>query len=354
MRKRALSVILIVAMAAVLFSLMPPMVAYADTYTSQPDSAGLDTFLRNNLPTQNNGTSTLLAIGEQNNATDQVRRSLLKFDLSGIPANSKITSATLTLWVSTDLSSTATSLNIYRLKRAWDEGSATWAVYSTGNNWQTAGALGANDYDSTSDFTSTILAADYAADTALDIPLTPALVENIVNGTWPNNGWLLKTSTELNDGWNFYASDHTTAAYRPRLVIEYYDATATVNANNTQTALALTGTAGYNQTATSNAATATAAHLNGQTATAAAFTATADYVNTAISFFLTGVPPTATNTLTPTTTATATRTSTPGVYLSSKITYGSIASTTSAICLLFLIFAVGLTFLIWRFLPRTS
>ena len=34
------------------------------------------------------------------------------------------------------------------MKRDWVEAQVTWNIYSTGNSWQTAGATGANDYDS--------------------------------------------------------------------------------------------------------------------------------------------------------------------------------------------------------------
>ena len=71
-------------------------------------------------------------------------RSLIKFDLSSIPANATITSATLSLWTTGDLSDNDRTIRVYRLKTAFDESSATWNESASGVSWQSAGASGTN------------------------------------------------------------------------------------------------------------------------------------------------------------------------------------------------------------------
>ena len=60
----------------------------------------MDTYIDNGSATTDFGTEVSLRIGEGNGSTNDLNRSLIKFDLSSIPANATITSATLSLWTS--------------------------------------------------------------------------------------------------------------------------------------------------------------------------------------------------------------------------------------------------------------
>ena len=84
-------------------------------------------------------------VGESNNATDKVARSLIKFDLSSIPSNATITSATLSLWTDADFSDNDRTIRVYRLKVPFNESQATWNEASTGTSWQSPSASGTND-----------------------------------------------------------------------------------------------------------------------------------------------------------------------------------------------------------------
>ena len=187
------------------------------TYTSQPDDTiGIDAFIEADTPTTNYGNDSQFLVGKYA-STSQVYRGLIKFDFSSIPATALITSATLTLTIGYAYNNT--QVDVYRIKRAWVEGQATWNIYSTGNNWQVAGALGANDYDSTSIGNGTPSAAGVG--TALDISLTTSYVQELINGTMTNNGFLIKSSEASNSLNGFVSSSHATSLYRPKLVIEY-------------------------------------------------------------------------------------------------------------------------------------
>lgn len=186
------------------------------TLTIQPDAGdGLDTFILDNEPTTNYGTLNALYVG-QINANSNIPRSLIKFDLSNLPADAIISSTTLSLYFANDYSDNARTFRVYRLKRAWVEAETTWNIYSTGNDWQTAGGFGADDCEQT-DIGSRAFSATETLNEFKDFSLTPTTKAGLDLG----NGWLIKADTEVDDGYSFYSSDEATAANRPKLVIVY-------------------------------------------------------------------------------------------------------------------------------------
>jgi len=114
----------------------------------------------------------------------------------------------------------AITLRVYRLLRNWDESQATWNIYSTGNAWGAAGAGGATDIDST-ETGSVSVPANPSVGTVIAIPLSPDELVKLIHGSYTNYGWLLKMDSENNDKHNYASSSHATAAYRPKLVIQY-------------------------------------------------------------------------------------------------------------------------------------
>ena len=47
-------------------------------------------------------------------------------------------------------------------------------------------------------------------------------IKKFVDGTYTNNGWVIRTATETNDGYDFRSSDYPTdITQRPKLVIVY-------------------------------------------------------------------------------------------------------------------------------------
>lgn len=187
------------------------------TLTIQPAAAaGLDVFLHKHYPTNNYGALSVLVVGEDNTRVDYVTRTLIKFDLSGLPAAAIISSAVLSLWCVTDKSSNNRTFRVYRQKRAWVELQATWNVFSTGNNWQTAGGFGADDCEQV-DIGSRNFTSTEGLEAWKEFALTPTTKAGLDLG----NGWLIKADTESNDLYEFASSDEGVAAEHPKLVIEY-------------------------------------------------------------------------------------------------------------------------------------
>lgn len=195
------------------------------TITLQPNAAaGVDVYIRNGIYAGNNFGVANLLIGETN-ADTTTARVLIKFDLSSLPSDATIISATLSLYATSDLSDNARTFRVYRQKRAWVEGTqdnavnttgASWNEYSPGNSWQTAGGFGANDCEQT-DIGSRAFTATETLSQFKDFTLTPTTKSALDLG----NGWLVKADTEANDAYGFPSSDNATAANRPKLVIVY-------------------------------------------------------------------------------------------------------------------------------------
>lgn len=189
------------------------------TFSSQLPSD--DTWIRDGNPTQNRGTDPNISVGEWNAGAD-VRRGLVQFDFSSIPAEATITSAVLSIWVAGDTSDNARTISAYRVLRNWIGTQATWNIYITGNNWGTAGCSNTStDREAGAIGTQSVAASPSVGD-EIAITLTNASIQTMItDGGFTNNGWLLKVDTENNDLIDYDSSRGTTVEERPKLVINY-------------------------------------------------------------------------------------------------------------------------------------
>ena len=188
---------------------------------------GKATFLKyvsGNLSCANGGASEAVKVGAWSTGK---YRSLLAFDLAGIPAGANVSDATMSLWIRTGMSF-ATSVNVHRVTRAWKEGTgatevcsgdgATWYDSEPNVKWTNPGG----DFEATA---ATSRATTTRVDGWDDYNVT-SLVQTWVNGT-ANLGLLLKLADEtLADGhfFTYYADDFTEApTLRPKLSVTYED-----------------------------------------------------------------------------------------------------------------------------------
>ena len=195
------------------------------TYTSQPDeTSGIDTYIDSANATTNFGTSATAQSGE-NNAGANNYRLLIKFDLSSIPTNAIVSSATLSLWTQLDRSTNTRSKDLYRMIQSWTEAGVTWNKYDGTNNWPGgAGAFGAADCDNAVVWATKSMTGTESVDTEFQWVFDAtgrAELTKMINGTYTNNGWMLKTQTETDDAWLFHSATSATSGFRPKLVIEY-------------------------------------------------------------------------------------------------------------------------------------
>lgn len=179
-----------------------------------------DTNIASDNPTKNYDTSTAAFSGESNAVSGRIWRWLAKFDFSSIPSVAIVTSATLELYQNGDFSSNARVKYVYRVKRDWINDKVTWNIYSTGNNWQTAGCSGSDDRELT-DIGSLSLGAGESDNAWYAWSLTPSAVQEWISGSFANNGLILITDTETNDLYSYQSLENAGGNY-PKLTIEYY------------------------------------------------------------------------------------------------------------------------------------
>jgi hypothetical protein len=196
------------------------------TYTNQPGGAtGTDCPILLSTPTTNYGTRVTLDVGVVPPVAN-IARFLWKDSFSSIPINAEVTSATLYLYKAATDSTTANyGIWAYRLLKNWVESQATWNIYSTGNNWSSAGLEAGTDYDDSVILGSTTLLTGAALGTEYIMTLNPAIIQQMISGTYPNYGICIG-GWASGGGANVYyylgSSDNATAAYRPKIVVNYY------------------------------------------------------------------------------------------------------------------------------------
>lgn len=104
-----------------------------------------DSYISNSATTTNYGTSANIIINRSIANTWHTIMRVLNYDDS-IPTNAIIVACTLNIYVNSfstaTKSDTPTYIQVYKVCQDWVESQVTYNIYSTGNNWNTAG-LGA-------------------------------------------------------------------------------------------------------------------------------------------------------------------------------------------------------------------
>jgi hypothetical protein len=188
--------------------------------TIQASANITDTNIRSATPTLNASTDAGIYIGELNTGAN-VTRGLIKFDLSSIPANATISSAVLSIKAINDYCDNARTWRVYRVLRAWVGSQVTWNVYSTGNDWGTAGCSNTSTDREATDIGTRDFSAAETVPEFKNFSLTASKIQEMTAGTFTNNGFLIQVDTESDDSYNFASSENGTEADNPKLVITY-------------------------------------------------------------------------------------------------------------------------------------
>jgi hypothetical protein len=189
-----------------------------DTYDEQPAS-GDDTFIDYDLPTTNYKTSTGLYIGERDDSSQGPYRIWIKFDLSSIHSSAIVISSYHTLYLYDEASNADNDCECYRVAQAATE-DMTWNKYDGSNSWSTAGGYSATDLLELTAFSVLTLSGTESIGTKT-FTHTVSYIQDWIDGSETNNGWLQKMHTEVGKGFRFRSSDWTTVEQRPRMVVEY-------------------------------------------------------------------------------------------------------------------------------------
>ena len=176
-------------------------------------AASQDTYIRLKPPdtTNNFGASTQLVVDRE---SGDLHRALLQFDLSAIPSNATITSATLTMQA-TQIGGSL-NISVYEMQQAWLEGTANgtagaanWNQSAAGTSWASAGG----------NFNATAVATLDTDTTGLHTWSLTNLVQAWVDGSRTNNGVMVASPDGGGNRTATYDSSEGTAP--PRLIITY-------------------------------------------------------------------------------------------------------------------------------------
>ena len=156
--------------------------------------AGMDdATLSEQQPDLNAGSDTVLTVdGDHPGGTDLDFSTLMRWDISTIPAGANILAARIEI----DVSNVSPHLySLYQLRRDWQEAEATWNQPADGQAWSVPGAMG------TADRGSTVLGRTVVNQTGIrTMHLNEAgvtLLQDWVDGTQPNHGFILADALHL-------------------------------------------------------------------------------------------------------------------------------------------------------------
>lgn len=156
-------------------------------------------------------------VGESNSSAEK-RRSLIGFDIAGtVPSNAVINGALMLIYDgTTDLTDNARNMGVYRLKRDWVEGQVTWNIYKTSNNWTGAGASNVADRETTA--IGNLATVNPPVAGYKTIVLTAEDIQEMYDGTFTDNGFILINDTESSDMHRYEGSGESNP---PLLLIDY-------------------------------------------------------------------------------------------------------------------------------------
>jgi sugar lactone lactonase YvrE len=177
-------------------------------------SGARDTFIDIYSPTHNMDGLPYLAIRPYRE--DQGRASLLRFDVSSIPANATVLDARLALHVSDRTNVNGLYVGLYRLLRPWSVSEATWISATQSSVWAIPGALGASDHQADAE---DALAIDTV--NAWYTFTVPSLVQTWVRQPQQNNGVILQGATGGAVEYKASSSESFREDFRPRLTVLY-------------------------------------------------------------------------------------------------------------------------------------
>jgi hypothetical protein len=163
----------------------------------QPSS--IDSWVNQASQNGNYGSDTSIYVQARNL---QARRLLVQFDLSSIPLNSTINSATLELYATSTTGSN--TIELHRITSGWTESGVTW------NNQPS--------YD------AAIVSSLTSSGTGWKVWDVKSLIEGYLSGTFTNCGFLLKSQTETGAqliSTTFASRENSNTSQRPILRINY-------------------------------------------------------------------------------------------------------------------------------------
>lgn len=186
-----------------------PLYQPSSSTTLQPDATlGEDAEIWQQSPNSNYGNAKETWVSSASNDTT---RTLLRFNVSTIPAGAKILNATLSLYRQSG-SGADQLISAHRIMNSWKEDSVTWNERESGISWDTPGV----DYDATVEATTAVGPSNQRYEWDLT-----TLAQGWVDGRFQNQGVVLVAAVSGLSGEQFRTSDDNNSADWPSLTIHY-------------------------------------------------------------------------------------------------------------------------------------
>lgn len=189
----------------------------------QPGPANVvDLIIQSDIPNTTGSYTAYenLGVGESNAVgVVSTMRTLINFDVSGVPYDMNVVSANLQFTISADNSDAGCVLELYAIKRDFGEDNVNWNT-APGVAWQTPGATGEEDITVLIG-TGTIADGSAAVGDVVTITFDdPSFVEEIRRDNY--SGFLVKCEVESDNQYLFYSADNAPVdTQRPKLTVEY-------------------------------------------------------------------------------------------------------------------------------------
>lgn len=179
-----------------------------------------DTYINSTSSGTNFDSSTTLVIGSSWSSSSYMRRALFTFNVSSL-VDKDVKTARLRLVREGGTGGAAgVVLRARQMLRAYNPTQVTWNVYSTGNNWGTAGAKNTTSDVSPEFYGHEVIENDTTlAEHLLDV--TFLLRKRLSLGDTTTFRMIVGTdSSEGDNAISFYSLEASTAEYRPILIVD--------------------------------------------------------------------------------------------------------------------------------------
>jgi hypothetical protein len=151
---------------------------------------------------------------------NEERNVVITGDISSIPSGQAISAATLYLNLGNRTGSVSLTVDAFRCLQAANAAQATWNVYSTGNNWNTAGGQGSGtDRGASADGTNA-LGTDPSTNAYYSFDITDAATAAYA-GDDIIRVLLRLNSSSGNSSCTFRSSQSPVDTFRPEIVVTY-------------------------------------------------------------------------------------------------------------------------------------
>ncbi len=184
-------------------------------YQSNSDGSTInDTYLREQFPTNNFGTSETLRVGNVSGGTEY-RFIIKENNLSGISSGDTIVTAKLQLYVNESYGKSNLTIKIHRVTANWTEFGATWNERKSGTSWTSSGG----------DYLEEITAQNITNQSGVFYNFTiTSIVQGWINGSYENYGIIISAPNTASGNYTYFAStNEPNSAQRPLFFIEHTD-----------------------------------------------------------------------------------------------------------------------------------